>query len=177
MKTPALLAVALSCSLVSWAADQFDIRPGLWEVTSTVQVSGLPPIPNLDQMTPEQRARIEAAMKNMGGAHTNTAKSCVTKEGIEQAIAKANSRSGDSCSPKITNMTSSKVDLHIECTRQNGESKTNGDMSITRLDPEHFKGSGAMKTSGSGGRTMDMKWSMTGAFVSSDCGNVKPAGQ
>jgi hypothetical protein len=32
-----------------------------------------------------------------------------------------------------------------------------------------------MKTSGANGRTMDMKWSMTGTFVSADCGNVKPA--
>jgi len=175
VRTISLFAIALSCSFAAWAAD-FDIRPGLWEMTTTVQVSGMPPIPNLDQMSPEQRARIEAAMKGVAGAHTNTNKSCVTKEGIEQAIAKANSNRGASCAPKITNMTASQVDMHIDCTQASGQGKTSGDINITRVDPEHIKGSGSMK-SGNSARTMDMKWTMTGAFVSSDCGNVKPAGQ
>jgi len=165
--------------MASWAADQaLDIKPGLWDVTSTMQMSGMPPIPNLDQMSPEQRARIEGAMKNMAGSpRTNTAKSCITKEGIEQAIAKANSTKTNTCSPKLVNASASKVELHIDCTQEKSDMKTNGDITIERRDSEHFTGTGAMKSTGAQGRTMDMKWSMTGTFVSSDCGNVKPAGQ
>jgi Protein of unknown function (DUF3617) len=164
---------------MAWAADQaIDIKPGLWEISSTVQMSGLPPIPNLDQMTPEQRARIEAAMKKMSGTpQTNTTKSCITREGIEKAIADASSNKGNTCKPKLSSMSSSRVELHIDCSREGGDMKSTGDMTIERRDAEHFTGSGAMKTTGSGGRTMDMKWSMTGNFVSSNCGNVKPNGQ
>jgi hypothetical protein len=104
-------------------------------------------------------------------------KSCVTKEGIEQAIAKASSSQSNTCAPKLVSASSSKVVLHIECTQEKSEIKSNGDMTIERRDSEHFTGTGAMKMAGANGRTMDMKWSMTGAFVSSDCGNVKPAGQ
>jgi hypothetical protein len=178
VKTNILLLGFLLCPLASWAADQaFDIKPGLWDITSTVQMSGMPPIPNLDQMSPEQRARIEGAMKNMAGKpNTNSVKSCVTKEGIEKAIADASSTKNNACAPKLVNASSSKVELHIDCTQTSGM-KSSGDMKIERQDPEHFSGAGAMKTTGGGGRSMDMKWSMTGTFVSSDCGNVKPAGQ
>lgn len=176
MKTNILLLGALLCPMASWAADQvFDIKPGLWDITSTVQMSGLPPIPNIDQMTPEQRARIEGAMKNMAGSpRTNTVKSCITKEGIEQAIAEASSTKTNSCAPKLVSASASKVALHIDCTQEKSDMKSNGDMTIERRDSEHFTGTGAMKSAGAGGRSMDLKWSMTGTFVSSDCGNVKP---
>jgi hypothetical protein len=179
VRTNILVLVVLWCPMASWAADQaFDIKPGLWDIASTVQMSGLPPIPNLDQMSPEQRARIEAAMKNMAGSpRTNTVKSCVTKEGIEQAIAKANSTKTNTCAPRLVSASASKVELHIDCTQEKSAMKSNGDMTIERRDSEHFAGTGGMKSTGANGRTMDMKWSMTGTFVSSDCGNVKPAGQ
>jgi len=163
--------------MASWAADQvFDIKPGLWDITNTVQMSGMPPIPNLDQMPPEQRARIEAAMKNMAGT-PHTAKSCVTRDSIEKAIAASNNTRNNSCAPKLISVSASKVELHVDCAPEKGDSKTSGDMTIERKDPEHFTGTGAMKSTGANGRAMDMKWSMTGAFVSSDCGSVKPSGQ
>lgn len=176
MKTKLLTGVLLLSPLFGWAAGPaFDVKPGLWEVSSTVQMSGMPPIPNLDQLTPEQRARVESAMKNMSGKPTtSTTKSCVTKEGIEKAIAEASSNRGNSCKPKLVNMTSSKVELHIDCSEERGSMKSNGDMVIERVDSEHFQGNGGMKMSGAGGRTMDMKWSMSGKYVSADCGSVKP---
>src|SRR5579864_7815284 len=111
VRTNILALVVLLCPMVSGAADQsLDIKPGLWDVASTVQMSGLPPIPNLDQMTPEQRARIEAAMKGMAGSpRTTTVKSCVTREVIEQAIAKASSTQTNTCAPKLVSASASKV--------------------------------------------------------------------
>ncbi len=178
MRTKVLLSAALSCPMGLWAANKpFDVKPGLWNITTTTEMSGMPPIPNLDQMTPEQRARVEGAMKNMMAApHTNTVKSCVTRESIDKAIAKASSNQNNKCEPKITNMTASKVELHIACTPEKGEMKPEGDINIDRVDSEHIKGNGTMKV-GANGRTMNVKWSMTGAFVSADCGNVKPDGQ
>lgn len=169
--TAALLIAPVAC----WAADQFDVRPGLWDMTTTVQMKGMPPMANLDQLPPERRARIEAMMKNMSG-QSHTTKTCVTKEGIEKAIADANKSKNNACAPKITSMTSSRVVMHVDCTQENGAGSTNGDMTIERQDPEHIKGTGAWKMTGNG-RSMDMNWSMNGTFVSPDCGNVKPSGQ
>jgi len=67
--------------------------------------------------------------------------------------------------------------MHIDCTQQGGAMKSSGDVTIERSDSEHFSGTGTIKVAGAGGRTMDMKMSTTGAFLSSDCGDVKPAGQ
>lgn len=161
--------------MACWGAEVFDIKPGLWDFSVTVQMSGMPPIPNLDQMTPEQRARIEGAMKNMGN-QTHSSKSCVTREGIEKAIAESSNSQNNKCSPKIMNMSSSKVALHMECTQDRG-TKTNGDITIDRKDGEHIVGIGTMKSTMANGRSMDVKWSLTGTFVASDCGNVKPSGQ
>src|SRR5437016_3699866 len=43
-----------------------NIKPGLWEVSHHPQVTGQVPIPEeqLAKLTPEQRARMEAALKN-----------------------------------------------------------------------------------------------------------------
>jgi hypothetical protein len=175
LRTNIFLLGVLLCPLASWSADQiFDVKPGLWTISSTIQFSGMPPVPNLDQMTPEQRARIEAAMKNMSG-RTNNVKSCITREGIEKALARASSGPGSSCAPKLASVSASKVELHIDCTQQQGAMKSNGDMTIERRDAEHFAGTGAMKATGANGHTMDVKWSMTGTFLASDCGDVKPA--
>jgi len=173
-----LLPFLLLCPIASWAADVFDVKPGLWNVTNTMQMSGLPPIPNLDQMPAEQRARIEGAIQNMASApRTTTVKSCITREGIDKAIARSSSTMANSCAPKLVSMSASKVEMHIDCTQQGGAMKSSGDVTIERSDSEHFSGTGTIKVAGAGGRTMDMKMSTTGAFLSSDCGDVKPAGQ
>jgi len=166
--------IVLLGSMVAFAADEpFDIKPGLWEITMTTQTSGAPPIPNLDQMTPEQRARIEAVLKN-SGARPITSKQCITREGIQKAIAEANSSKDKACAPRLVSSSASKLVVHIECSAEGREMKSNGDIIVERQDSEHFKATGAVKITGSGGRTMEVKPSMTGAFVSSDCGNVKP---
>ncbi len=74
-------------------------------------------------------------------------------------------------------MSASKLVLHVECTQQSGDMKSNGDISIERRDSGHFVGNGLVKGTSKTGNSVDMKWSMTGTFVSSDCGNVKPAGR
>jgi hypothetical protein len=176
VRTSICISAMALCAAAVWAAEPvFDIKPGLWDFATTVQMSGMPPIPNLDQMTPEQRARIEAAMKNM--AQTHTTKNCVTREGIDKAIAEAGSNKNNTCSPKLVSATASKVVVHLECAQEKGNVKSSGDMTFDRRDSEHFTGTGTMKSTGANGRAMDVKWSMTGTYVSADCGNVKPAGK
>ncbi len=177
MKSCLLIGLLLLTPAVFQAADQpFDVKLGLWDFATTIQMSGAPPIPNLDKMPPEQRARIESAMRGMmGGARTNSVKSCVTKDGLQDAIARASSNEGAKCDPKITSMTASKVDLHIECSDTQGM-KSTGDMTIERESSERIKGNGSIKTA-SNGRSMETKWSMTGQYVSADCGDLKPSGK
>ena len=175
MKTFAFVLNGLFLAALCHAADPvFDVKPGLWNITNTTQMNGTPPIPNYDKLTPEQKAQFDAVMKNMASKpNTATVKSCVTRDGIAKAIARANSNGNNTCSPKLVSSTASKLVLHVECRQEKGEMRSNGDISIERADAGHVTGSGDIKTT-NGVRTMDLKWSMTGVFVSTDCGDVKP---
>ena len=64
------------------AAATLNLNPGLWEMTTTGETTGAPPIPAdiLAQMPPERRAKLEAAMAaNATRASTpHVSKQCIT---------------------------------------------------------------------------------------------------
>src|SRR5579862_2888392 len=90
----ARIFLALSATLVAaaWAADTtpLNVKTGEWEVTTSTESSGQLPIPEemLNKLTPEQRARMEAAMKarGAGGPRTSVRKNCVKKEDLDKAF-------------------------------------------------------------------------------------------
>jgi hypothetical protein len=59
-------------------------QAGLWEITSTHQITGIPPMPKewQDKVTPEQRAAMETAFKKEAekGPQTDTDRECITKQ-------------------------------------------------------------------------------------------------
>jgi len=179
-----LWASVMLCPLAMLAQDirPVDIKPGLWENTTTSQISGLS-MPSMPQLTPEQlakmppqaRAQIEAMQK--GSPQTHTMKACITREQLSRPLFD----NGDkSCSYKLTSSSSSSQTIHVECTR--GNTKTAGDLTLNRVDSEHLKGDMLMKTTGdsstagSMGQNMTIKLSFSNKFLSSDCGDVKPSG-
>jgi hypothetical protein len=94
MRSKIPLALLALCSFSLWAGDKIqplDIKPGLWEFTSTNLVTGLPAMPPdvLAKMTPEQRAKIEAAMgaRSGGVPRTITHKVCITREKLDKQTA------------------------------------------------------------------------------------------
>src|SRR5208282_5648055 len=113
------LALIVFSSPSLWAADSItalDVKEGLWEMTVTHSMSGMPATPNippdvLAKMPPEQRARVEAAMK--GGPSTDVRKECITKEKLEKHSAFSNNR-GD-CTRTVVNSTGSKLEVKIHC--------------------------------------------------------------
>lgn len=178
-------AIALLCPLASWAQDikPFDARLGLWESTSTTEISGMPAMPSmpaipedqLAKMPPAQRAQMEAMMKGRGSPQSSTAKFCLVKDSLNRAIYNTEK----SCTVKLVNSTASTQQIHVECPR--GNTRSTGDLTVDRVDAEHMKGVMVMKTTGdsgtsAAGRSMDMKMSFSSKWVSADCGDVKPAG-
>jgi hypothetical protein len=58
-------AGALAAALVlagPAGAQALDVKPGLWETTRTVESHGVPPLEE-GRMTPEQKARVEAMIR------------------------------------------------------------------------------------------------------------------
>jgi hypothetical protein len=180
-----LLAVVMICPLGLRAQEikPIDIKPGLWENTTTSQISGLA-MPKMPQLTPEQlakmppqaRAQMEAMSKG-GAPQTRTMKACITREQLNKPMFD----SGDkSCTYKLVSSSSSSQTIHVECTP--GNTKTTGDLTLDRVDSEHLKGEMLMKTTGdsstagSVGQNMTIKVSFSNRFLSADCGDVKPGG-
>lgn len=59
-----ILPLMASCA----RADAFNAKPGTWEMTITTLTTGMPAPPDmLAQMSPEQRAKIEAMMQARAG--------------------------------------------------------------------------------------------------------------
>src|SRR5579863_8764845 len=98
-----LFALAVFGGAVAWAADSvpLDVKTGEWEYTVTTQMTGLPqsaqhqmpsiPPEQLAKMPLEQRARVEAALKQAGAMAsgkptTTTSKSCIRKEDLAKMI-------------------------------------------------------------------------------------------
>jgi len=168
---PILLLGALA-AVPAAAQTPLDIKPGLWESTMNHQMSGVPPIPDdvLAKMTPEQRARVEAAMKAHGAKGPTVTKYCLTPEMIRKSFF-ANSAPSEGCSNSVVSSSARGVQLHVDC--GHGEQKSVGDMQIQALDSEHVKGDGHFKSS-SGSRSMDINVSFTSKWLGSDCGSTPP---
>ena len=172
-------AVLVLGAAAASAAEPLDVKIGLWETTATTQMAGLPnmagaqiPKEALEKMPPEQRARVEAMMKNRvgGGMSPMTTKVCLTRESLANAA--AFNRQQNNCSTKVVSSSASRQQVHIECDQ--GGMKLAGDFTIERVDAERTKGQMVMKGAPQG-QPFESKMSFESKWLSADCGSVKPA--
>jgi len=174
MRNKLLLAPIVLCSLSFWAADNItplNVKEGLWEMTVTRSMSGMPAPPNippdaLAKMPPEQRARIEAMMK--GGPSTDVRKECVTKEKLAKNLAFTANR--EDCSRTVVKSTGSKLEMKVHCE----EKPTSSDSTIVveALSSNSVK-STVQSVVNTNGRTMNMNLAVTSKYLGPDCGDVK----
>jgi len=150
-----------------------NIKPGLWQVTVTPKMSGEMPIPEdqLAKMTPEQRAKIDAAMKG-AGSKPHVYKDCMTPEKIAKGFQMERGADEASCKRNIITSTASELTLHDECNHTNR--KTVSDV--------HFEFKGGTQINGkmhivttSSGKSMTVDSSVAGKYVTASCGSVKDA--
>jgi Protein of unknown function (DUF3617) len=169
MKSP-MLPVALAFALLPLAAhaDKLNVKPGLWEVTSVSDISGMPPLPKdvLDKMTPEQRAQMEAAMKQESarGPRTDTDRECITQKDIDRPF---DSADDEDCEHSIVTTTRTTQEIRLSCT---GKHKGSGVFRITTPTPETMTGVLDMKV-GEGKDVMTIKTQLKGRWLGPDCGD------
>jgi len=173
MKKAALIAVGFSALLATVAvAATLDVKPGLWEVTTQGETTGMPPIPPqvLAQMTPQQRAQMMAAMQGRMN-QPDVSRSCVTQKMLDRGMS-FDHGGNNQCTQSTVSSTSHSLDLRIVCTGEE-QQKANGTMHIDATNRESFTGAFNM-VSTDGTNTMTMKRTMQGKWLGSDCGSVKP---
>lgn len=177
-KTLVVAGICLLAAVVFAGAAKvqpLNVKTGLWQVTMTRTINGLPPLPpdmqaRLAQMSPEQRARLEAMMKSQTGGRpqTITYKSCVTKEDLDKETF-----TGPDADCNWTILSSTTTELEAKGTAcrmgQNLGMKTDvNDLKVQALDSEHTKASGEFTAVGNG-QSMSGKFALTGKWIGATC--------
>ena len=165
----ALLSVSIM-TVVFAQTPALDVRMGLWEVTSVMKTAGDLPF-DTSKLTPEQKAQIEAAMKNqMGQPQTTVQKNCMTKEKFEKSIFMADSP-GMTCKQTLTTNTRSTIEGREVCTGTDNTSMTI-QMHMDAQSQTAVKGT--VKASAvTNGKTITSDGTMTAKWLGADCGNTK----
>ena len=181
MYRPILFGVALlwAMALIAQSPVQpLNVKTGLWEVTETSTVSGLPPMTpqmqaRMEQMTPEQRARMEAMMKSrLGGApRTTNYRKCVTASDLHTNA--FTNGPDEKCNWTVLTSTGSVMEVRgTGCAAgRNQGMETDLNLKISALDSENVRAS-MRGTSAGNGNTINFNGTFTGKWVSASC----PAG-
>ena len=150
------------------AADKLDVKPGLWEITSTHQISGIPPMPKewQDKVTPEQRAAMETAFKKEAekGPQTDTERECITKQEAEQPFDVGDARD---CTQTVVRTTRTTQEVRLSCT---GEFKGTGVLRVTTPTPETMSGLLDLQL-GDGKDAMKVHSQLKVRWLGPDCGD------
>lgn len=169
-----VFAAVMICSVSLWAADNItplNVKEGLWEVTVTHSMSGMPATPAippdaLAKMPPAQRAQIEAMTK--GGPTTDVRKSCVTKEKLEKNSAFSDNRG--ECTRTVVSSSGSKLEVKFHCVEK--QATTDGTVVVETLGSDGAKGT-MQSVTNAGGRTMNMNMTFSSKYLGPACGDVK----
>ena len=161
-------AAALAVTAVLAAqAPNLDVRMGLWETTATTTMNNMMAGVDTSKMNDQQKAQIEAMMKNMQGKPMVT-KSCMTKEKFEKQNF-MQQRPNSDCKQTITTNTRTAMDSTVVCTTP--EAMT-AQAHIEAASPTSFKGTVHSKASARG-REIEVTLDLSGKWLGADCGDVK----
>lgn len=166
----ALLSLLLSALPASGAENA--IRPGLWEITTTSDLSAL-----TGQIPPEQMQMIKNLAKQHGldisridnGA--TTSRICITAEMAAQKIPAYFHSDHLGCTIKDAARTGNDYKAEFTCSdaRLQGSGRAEG----TFVSPESFTGRTVFKGTAQG-YPVNQQARSTGQWISTDCGPVKP---
>jgi len=167
MNSKSLLPLAV-CAALPFAAggqDRLDIRTGTWEITATTHMSGTP-LSNemLSKMTPEQRAEVQAAMREEAakGPQTEVSRECITPEEVERPFASADL---ENCAQQIVRTTRTAQEARLQCT---GEYKGSGLLRVTAPNPQTMTATLEL-SAGDGPTPFTIKAQMKGRWLAAAC--------
>lgn len=118
----AALLLASSAVPSAIAGEGLDIKPGLWQVTTTTTVRGslLPPA-MLEKLSPEARAKLQDEQRKIeaAGPQTSTSKSCVKPEDLTEGAFRPDDSREPSCKTTFLAQTRSVQEATTECKGDN----------------------------------------------------------
>jgi len=156
----------------AFAAAQYqplNVKTGQWQTTVLINSGGSMALPSsqMERLTPEQRARVEAAMKQASKLKIIR---YVNQDGLTQDDLNKGTpfKSDDKqCTQKVLNSTSSKLNIEQDCAEDTMSTKTV--MTLEALSSEQVKGIGTV-TATSEGHIFTSNITFTSRWLSPACG-------
>ena len=141
-------------------------KPGLWNISSTMEMGSMP------QMPPEAMAMMkQRGMKMPGmGSQPIVTQICMTQEQVNGDKPPMNNRQ-ENCTTKLLNQTSTSMTSEVTC---HGRMEGVGRAQMSWRGNEHYEGTYSFRGTMEG-RPQQISTHYTGDFVKADCGAVKPA--
>ena len=162
--TTGLIASALLLAPVAAFAGHG--KPGLWNITSTMQMANAP------QMPPEAMAMMKSrGIKMPGMGEPMTSQICMTPEQVNGDLPPAMHNQDMNCTGKVLSQTSSSMKSEVTC---HGRMEGVGHAEMNWRGNEHYDVTYNFKGT-MGGRPQEISPRYSGDFVKADCGAVKPA--
>jgi hypothetical protein len=171
------LLFATTLAFVSLATHAQTQAPGLWESTMNVKSQdgqlehGMAEMQRrLAEMPPDQRAQAEALIAKSGikvGASGTTVRACISKQ---QAARPPEPHMSGKCTTSDLHRTANSMKFKFACTQPHPYSGE-GEWTFTsdKAYVGHMISMGAVP-----GQSQQMSIDMTGKWLSSDCGDIKP---
>ncbi len=184
-----IMSVALAAATLTAAhAADVKLRPGLWELQSTMKTSSgqmeaamAKMQEQLASMPPEQRKQMEQMMAQRGmsmpsasanGGAATTLKVCMTQKDVDMD----NIPAQEGCTHKVTRAGPGRLKVSFRCEGKAGQPPSSGEGSMTMGGPTAFDGQYQMHTQVEG-KPEQMDMTQKGRWLSADCGQVKPLRQ
>ena len=147
-------------------------KAGLWNASTTMQMAGMPAMP---QIPPEALAQMRAAGVQMpqmsSSGMTTRSQFCMTADQVNADKPPQVGPNDSGCTWANMRVTGTQMSADLVCKgRMNGTGK----IQMTYVRAEHYDGDYSFKGTMEG-NPADMHASMTGDWVSANCGAVKPA--
>ena len=166
-----LLSLALAGMVPAAGAAENNIRPGLWEVTTTSMLLALVP-----QIQPDQMQKLVNLAKQYGlempqiDNGVATSRVCITQQMADQKIPSYFHQNQSGCSVKNAVRTENSYKMDLVCT--DPQFKGNGRAEGTFTSPESFSGwttfNGTLQNT-----PVNEHADTNGRWISASCGTVK----
>lgn len=125
-------------------------KPGLWEVTSSMSMAGMP------------------QMAQMG---SHTAQVCVTQAMIDKYGGPTSNPGRGNCQMTNVQLTATGMSANMSCS---GQMSMTGTVQTTFVDANTTKTTMTMSMASGNGQTMNMTTQATATYKGPDCGSVQP---
>ena len=149
-RTRMVMMLGLCAVTLAAQAQSPSRKPGLWEVTSSMSMSGMPQMPQM-------------------GSHTQQV--CVTQAMIDKYGGPTGSPPNGNCQMTDVKVTATGMTANMSCT---GRMSMTGTVQTTFVDANTTKTIVSMTMAGGGGQSMTMTTTSTATYKGADCGSVKP---